>query len=161
LDILLVVEDLTELRLALRKVDAQLTKDLDRQLAQVTRGVAVMAKAQFRVALKAQPAKKRKRPNYRRGAAARSIRITKGKGKAGRGIYYLEGGGTPTSEHFGWVEFGGVLHATGDKRGTRTNTQSRPFVKKGRSIFPVAEGSAQLVANGLEKAMNDAMRPFL
>jgi hypothetical protein len=120
-----------------------------------------MARNQFRYALKAYPAQKKKRPGYRRGSAARSIKIVKGKGKDGRGIYFLQGGGTPNTEHFGWVEFGGTLLKTGSYRGHRTNTQRRPIVANGRSIFPTAENAAPLLANGVEKAMNDAMRPFL
>jgi hypothetical protein len=155
-----VVEGLTELRLALREVDPKLTRALDQQLGRVTRTMAQMAKQRFRLALKTQATTKKKRPGYRRGSAARSIKITKGKGKSGRGIYYLQGGGTPATEHFGWVEFGGTLLKTGSYRGHRTNTQRRPIVANGRSIFPTAENAAPLLANGVEKAMQDALRAF-
>jgi hypothetical protein len=152
----LVVEGLTELRLALREVDPKLTRALDQQLGRVTRTMAQMAKQRFRLALKTQATTKKKRPGYRRGSAARSIKITKGKGKSGRGLYYLQGGGTPDTEHFGWVEFGGTLLKTGK----RTNEQTRPFVPTGRSIFPTAENAAPLMAHGVEQALTEALRPF-
>jgi hypothetical protein len=156
----LVVEGMNELRAALKKADAEIGKNLDRQLGRVTRGIATMARNQFRYALKQYPAQKKKRPGYRRGSAARSIKITKGRGHAGKGVYFLQGGGTPTSEHFGWVEFGGTLLKTGNYKGHRTNTQRRPIVANGRSIFPTAENAAPLLANGIEAAMQEALRPF-
>lgn len=155
------VEGLNELRAALKQADAQIGKDLDRQLGRVTRGIAMMARNQFRYALKQHPTQKKKRPGYRRGSAARSIKIVKGRGKDGKGVYFLQGGGTPNTEYFGWIEFGGTLLKTGNYKGSRTNTQRRPIVERGRSIFPTADNAAPLLANGIEQAMNDAMRPFL
>ena len=153
----LVVEGMNELRAALKKADAEIGKNLDRQLGRVARGMATLARQRLRIAIATYGARKKKRPNYKRGSAARSVKITKGRGRDGKGVYFLQGGGTPTTEHFGWVEFGGTLHATGK----RTNTQKRPFVPNGRSIFPTAENASPLMAAGIEQAMNDAMRPFL
>jgi len=63
------------------------------------------------------------------GAAKRSV-----KPSYVGGWLAIRAGGS-SAPYYPWLDFGGTLHAQGD----RTNTQHRPFFKKGRWIYPTIE----------------------
>jgi hypothetical protein len=114
------VQNLGEIRAYLRKMEPSLLPEMRREMKAAVDQTVV-------------PAAKSRVPK-RSGRAAGTI-----KSRAGGNRVYVVGGGR-SAPYYPWLDFGGTLR----KVGRRRNTQSRPFIKKGRYIWPAID--AQLPA---------------
>lgn len=70
------------------------------------------------------------------GATAKAVFVTVSKSKV---------------PYYGWLDFGGELKATG----RRHNTQKRPFVKRGRAIYPAIDAHRPQIRRVAVQAMEN------
>lgn len=86
------------------------------------------------------------------GNAASNVRARSG----GNTVYIVAG--TAKAPYFGWLDFGGMLKPTGDRR----NFIFRPMYRKGRYVYAgIAATGGQLVkaaGNAVDRAIQSALR---
>ncbi len=128
----LVVTGLSETRRNLKRVDIELPKQLGKELKAVAEIVVTDAKS---------------RTPVRSGRARDSLRVT------GGATVYINGGKAAVP-YYAWLDFGGNLTAVGGRR----NTQIRPFLKRGRLIYPAIDRNKAKVRAAAERAVADARR---
>jgi hypothetical protein len=124
------VSNLAEVRRHLRRIEPELLPEMRKGLkAAVDRTVVPAAKA--RVA-------------KRSGRAANTLRSVAG---GNRGIFVAGGGAR--APYYPWLDFGGTLKPVGKRR----NTQTRPFIKRGRYIYPALDATMPAVTRQVEIAL--------
>ncbi len=113
------LEGFKEARTALRRLEPELVPELrDGLKAAVTTRTVPTARAKATADSK-----------HGRGRLAASIRA----GVNGTTVYIM--GGKAAVPYFGWRDFGGDLKPSG----RRFNTQTRPFLKRGRYLYPAVD----------------------
>ena len=90
----------------------------------------------------------RKRPARSTGRAAASIRAL-----SSGNVIYLAAGTAGRVPYYGWLDFGGDLKP----KGRRKNRQTRPFLKRGRFLYPAADATAGIALTRAEIAMSAAI----
>jgi hypothetical protein len=139
------VTGLKELRTAVRRLEPALVPEMrDRLKAAVS--TATMGAVQRRISadLRATTV----RPRRSSGRLAGSVRVVSG----GNTIYIV--GGKAKVPYYGWRDFGGVLKASGG----RHNTQVRPFLKRGRYIYPAIDDTRAILVESVGRAFDDVER---
>lgn len=139
------VTGLRELRLATRKIHPTLVPILREELKDVVR-TSTMRAVQRRIAADLRTPTVRTRRS--RGGLAGSVRVTSG----GNTIYIV--GGKAKVPYYGWRDFGGVLRPVGRRR----NTQVRPFLKRGRYIYPAIDETSAALVDAAGDAFDNAAR---
>lgn len=138
------VAGLKEVEMALRRVDPELKKQLRQELKRAAEPVAREARRRV-----ARSIKNRSRST---GKAERSLRVVLSYGN----VYIV--GGKASVPYFGWLDFGGTLKRTGERR----NTQHRPIVRHagaaGRYVYPAIKVTRQEIVDGVERAVDDSLR---
>jgi hypothetical protein len=137
-----VVSGLKEVRSGLRKLAPELLPELRDELMQV--GGKVVADAKRRAPVGRQTWDRHP------GAARDAIRVVSG----GNTVYIV--GGKKKVPYFGWLDFGGTLKATGNKRPARVNTQYRPILSRGRMIYPAIDENEAHIMRGALQALDNA-----
>lgn len=154
-----------EVRTYLRRVEPALLPELREEFKLVGAKVAADAKRRIPVG--------RATWDKHPGQARDSIRVTAG----GNTIYIV--GGKAKVPYYGWLDFGGVLLPTGQRKMRtayrqwdtgfkyrvigqatgkgRTNRMSRPFIKKGRAIYPAIDENAVHIMKGALGALDAAL----
>jgi hypothetical protein len=123
------VEGLAELRRALGRIDKTLPKHLRGKLKTVGDKVAALARS--------------KMPS-RSGRARASVKA----GVSGNNAYVQ--GGKASVRYYGWLDYGGTLRPTGNRRGT----QHRPVVRKGRYLYPSIDEMRPQIVSGANAAFD-------
>lgn len=80
-----------------------------------------------------------RRVPVRTGTARKSIRATSSQREA------KVSGGSKRAAYYGWLDFGG---ATGPQRSVK-----RPFIQKGRYIYPAYDANRESIGKALEKSI--------
>lgn len=128
------VEGLVELRKALLEAGGlPLQKKLRARFLKIGQEVAAEAKTHVPV---------------KTGRARDSIRA----GASGTTAYVA--GGKSTVSYYGWLEYGGVLKPTGNRR----NTISRPRKPGGRYLYPAIEKKRDRIQSEALEAFRDSAR---
>jgi len=126
------VTGLAETRRSLKRMDDDLPKQLATELKAVAETVVSDARSRVPV---------------RKGKARDSLRVT------GGATVYINGGKAAVP-YYAWLDFGGDLKPSGGRR----NRQSRPFLKRGRFIYPAIDRNRSRIEAAAEKAVADARR---
>jgi hypothetical protein len=129
-------EGLTELRRALKDVDAKLPREIRIALNEGAKVVVGAARPTL--------------PEIS-GDLARSLRPSSTQ-REGRVTL-----GTTSVPYAGWVEFGGKIEHAGHGH-TFPHVIRRPFVKEGRYLFPAAERKTDQVIEVCERAVGDLIQ---
>lgn len=135
-----------ELRRALAKLEPELVPELRDGMKQAAD--VVSAEASRRLSSAVASNSRRKRPARSEGLAAASIRAV----SSGNTIY-VKAGGARTA-YYGWLDYGGDLKPQGRRR----NRQSRPFLKKGRFLYPAIAAKSGEMIRQAEQAFDNATR---
>lgn len=128
------IHGVRELNSALKKVDAELPKELRVRFLGIANEVIGVAQ--------------QKMP-YQTGEAANSIKPRAS--QKGAGIAFPAGGGVYKAAYYPWLDFGGAVG--------RKKSSVRPFIKTGRFIYPAIEeskGDIEEAALDAVEAMADA-----
>lgn len=138
------VEGFAETRKALKQFAAEAEKEFRDELknSSVMYRIADNASVRIRTAT----GRNLKRPSRSTGRAAGSIRVQ----STAKGVFLV--GGKATVPYFGWLDFGGALKP----EGRRKNRQSRPFLKKGRALYPAISKHRSELGAVAEDAMANA-----
>ena len=131
------VQNLAEVRKYLRKLHPDLVPVLRNELK-----AAVIANT-----LPAIIRRVPKRSNYARF----TIRAT----SAGNNVNVIAGGESSVAPYFGWLDFGGDLKGRG--RG-RNQTISRPFLKKGRYVYPGIAATEPRIVQAAGRAVDKILQ---
>lgn len=123
------ITGLRDLQAALKAMDGESQKQLRVVLNQAAQ--AVVGGASRRVPT-------------RTGTARKSIRAASGQREA------KVAGGSKKAAYYGWLDFGG---ATGPKRSVK-----RPFITKGRYIYPAYDANRESIGKALQKSIVDLCR---
>ena len=101
----------------------------------------------------ANEASRRVRRDVGAGSRGRSTGRAAGALRAvSKGNEVLIVGGKTTVPYYGWLDFGGDLKKTGRRR----NSQSRPFLKRGRYIYPAIDTNMPRVVEAVDRAVKRA-----
>lgn len=158
------VDGLAKLRRNLRKLDPEgqrlLSKNLKVVVTQVT-----MGSIQRRIA---EDLSRAKDATYvtkrsRKGGVSRkytSVRSKRSTGRLARSVRVLSStkgvyirGGSARVPYYGWRDFGGTLRPVGG----RHNTQVRPFIKRGRYIYPAIDETRPQILRAVRSAYEEAV----
>lgn len=135
-----------ELRRALARLEPELVPELRGGMKRAADVAAAEAARRLTSAVSGNGA--RKRPARSRGRAAASVRAV----SSGNTIYLKAGGARVP--YYGWLDFGGDLKPQGRRR----NRQSRPFLKKGRFLYPAIAAKSGEAIRLAEHAFDNATR---
>lgn len=139
------VTGLRELRTATRRLEPTMVPVLRDELKGVVR-TATLGAVKRRIASDLRsPTVRKKRQS---GRLLDSVRVTSG----GNTIYIV--GGKAKVPYYGWRDFGGVLKPVGRRR----NTQVRPFLKRGRYIYPAIDETSAALVDAAGDAFDKAAR---
>ena len=139
------VKGLNEVRKALRQMDPELVKEFKTQFKAVGEEVAADIRPNV-------PVSDGKRINGRRVAGGRAKKSYKAT-QAGTTTFVQMGSNT-TAKYVPWLDFGGTLEPTGNRR----NTQVRPFIKEGRYLYPGIAENSENITKAAGKAFDNAKR---
>lgn len=131
-------EGVPELRRALRQFEPDLVPRLKSNLEGAVETI-LLPKARSKIAADVHP----KKPSRSTGALRASLRAQ----MSGAGVYIVAG--TARVPYYGWRDFGGDLKP----KGRRFNTQKRPYIVRGRYLYPSIDESRA----ALESAVSDAV----
>ena len=139
------VTGLKELRQATRRLDPTLVPILRDELKGVVQSSTLGAVKRNIAADLRAPTKKPRRSS---GRLLSSVRVTSG----GNTLFIV--GGKAKVPYYGWRDFGGVLKPAGRRR----NTQVRPFLKRGRYIYPAIDETSRQLVDAAGDAFDNAAR---
>ena len=125
---------LADLRKDLRQLDKEAPKMLREELKAVVMAVAKKAAQDVPV---------------RSGKAKRSVKGFTSGNWAG-----IKGGTKKGVPYYGWLDFGGVLKATGGRRNTQTQHEAK---EGGRYIYPTIAKESKTIQNRLYAAIDKAL----
>lgn len=139
------VKGLKEVRKALRDMDPELVKAFKQEFRKVGEDVA----DDIRPTVPISDGKRRNGRRVAGGAARKSYKST----QSGTTTYVQMGSNT-TAKYVPWLDFGGTLGPTGGRR----NTQTRPFIKEGRYLYPGIARNDKNITEAAGKAFDWARR---